>query len=63
MVRDYLLPGVLPHQMFSAKTISRMLKKHLDEPVRSGDRTLTLRSSEDKHTKVHNYSVVVKEGA
>jgi hypothetical protein len=47
LVREYLLPGALPHQMFSAKTITRLLKKHLDEPVKSGDRTLVLRATPD----------------
>jgi hypothetical protein len=33
------------------------LKQHLDEPVRSGDRTLVLRSWEDKHVKMLVYGV------
>ena len=33
------------------------LKKHLDEPVRSGERTLVLRSWEDKHSKLRVYGV------
>ena len=56
-LRDYLLPGALPHHVFSAKSIGRLLKRHLDEPVRSGERTLVLRSWEDKHSKMRVYGV------
>ena len=43
--------------MFSAKSIGKLLKQHLDEPVRSGERTLVLRSWEDKHIKLRVYGV------
>ncbi len=44
-VRDFLAPGSLAERQFSAKTVSRMLKKHKDGPVRSeAGRTLVLRS-------------------
>ena len=58
-LRDYLLPGALPSHVFSAKSIGRLLKKHLDEPVRSGERTLVLRSWEDKHIKMRVYGVEI----
>jgi hypothetical protein len=58
LLRDYLLPGTEKHYMFSSKTVGRLLKRHLDEPVKSGERTLVLRSREDKHTKVRSYHVV-----
>jgi hypothetical protein len=58
LLREYLLPGTAPHHMFSAKTVSRLLKRHLDEPVKSGKRTLVLRSRENMHTKVRVYHVV-----
>jgi hypothetical protein len=57
-VREFLLPGALPGHMFSAKAVARLLKRHLDEPVRSGERTIVLRSQEDKHSKTRAYSVV-----
>ena len=41
----------------SAKSIGKLLKQHLDEPVRSGERTLVLRSWEDKHSKLRVYGV------
>jgi hypothetical protein len=56
-LRDYLLPGTLPNFVFSTKTIGKRLKQHLDEPVRSGERTLVLRSWEDKHVKLRVYGV------
>ena len=59
LLRDYLLPGALPHHMFTAKSIGRRLKKHLDEPVKSGERTLVLRSWDDKHVKMRVYGVHV----
>jgi hypothetical protein len=43
--------------MFSAKSVGRLLKKHLDGPVKSGDRTLVLRAAHDPHTKVLCYRV------
>ena len=52
-VRDYLLPGAPAQHMFTTKTVGRLLKKHLDEPVRGGERTLVLRSMENRHTKMH----------
>jgi hypothetical protein len=56
-LREYLLPGALSNHVFSAKSIGRLLKRHLDEPVRSGERTLVLRSWEDKHSKMRVYGV------
>jgi hypothetical protein len=56
-LREYLLPGALPNHVFSAKSIGKLLKRHLDEPVRSGERTLVLRSWEDKHVKQRVYGV------
>jgi hypothetical protein len=57
-LRDYLLPGALPNYVFSAKSITRLLKRHLDEPVKSGESTLVLRRQRDAHTEVLNYRVV-----
>jgi hypothetical protein len=56
-LREYLLPGALPNHVFSAKSIGKRLKKHAEEPVRSGERTLVLRSWEDKHSKLRVYGV------
>ena len=45
--------------MFQTKSIGRLLKKHLDEPVRSGERALVLVSREDKHAEQRVYHVSV----
>jgi hypothetical protein len=56
-LRDFLLPRALPNHRFSSKSIGPRLKQHLDEPVRSGERTLVLRRRWDPHTEVFNYHV------
>ena len=43
IVRDFLLPGAMAEHAFTSKAVGRLLKKHIDEPVRSGKRTLVLR--------------------
>ena len=59
-LRNFLLPGAQPHHMFTAKAVGRLLKRHLDEPVMSGERTLVLRRKQDAHAKMFSYCV---EGA
>src|SRR5262245_20668367 len=49
-LRDFLTQGTSPTNPLSAKTITRLLKKRLDEPARSGDKTLVLRRKKDPHT-------------
>jgi hypothetical protein len=61
-LREYLLPGVLPKHVFSPKTITRLLKRHLDEPVRNGTRTLVLRRRQDAHSEVFAYYVSSQDG-
>jgi hypothetical protein len=56
-LRDFLLPGVRPEHQFSAQTITRRLKQHLDNPVRSGERTLILRRHLDLQSEVYVYRV------
>jgi hypothetical protein len=56
-VREYLLPGVQPGQRLSSISIGRLLRKHLDEPVKCGDRTLALRKAKHPHTKTSCYYV------
>ena len=66
IVRDVLLPGAMAEHVFTSKTVTRLLKKHIDEPVRGGGRTLALRRELDPHTKTYSYRVVVvvpKDGA
>jgi hypothetical protein len=59
-VRDFLYPGVLPNHVLSAKTITRLLKRHLDEPVKNGERTLMLRRHMDMRVDVFNYRVTTR---
>ena len=63
-LRDYLLPTALPNYVFTAKSIGRRLKIHIDAPVRCGKRTLVLRRVLDSHSNVFVYEVAtLKEGA
>ena len=61
LLRDWLRPDAPPNQQISAKTIGRQLKRHLDEPVMSGKRALTLRAERNPHTEVLEYYVAIKE--
>jgi hypothetical protein len=56
-LRDFLLPGALDGHVFTAKTIARLLRRHLDEPVRSGERTLVLRRQLHTHAKTFLYQI------
>jgi len=60
-VRDFLQPGARPDHQFSAQTVTRRLKQHLENPVRSGERTLILRREQDPHTEVYLYRVVTPQ--
>ena len=65
-VREFLFPGAMVDYAFSSKSVARMLKKHLDDTVRTGERTLVLRCAQDTHTKVLAYridEIVAKGGA
>jgi hypothetical protein len=56
-VREHLLPGARPDHQFTSKSIGKRLKQYIDNPVRSGERVLVLRSWEDKHIKMSVYGV------
>jgi hypothetical protein len=51
------MPKARPDHQFSSKSISIRLKQHIDNPVRSGERVLVLRSWQDTHTRMNVYSV------
>jgi hypothetical protein len=57
LVREVLLPGTPQNYVFQTKSVGRLLKKHLNEPVRSGERALVLVSREDKHAGQLAYRV------
>jgi hypothetical protein len=42
-LRDFLYPGARPGFIASARSVGKQLRRHIDEPVRSGERTLILR--------------------
>jgi hypothetical protein len=48
MVRNFLAPNSLAGQPLSAKSVGRLLRPHLDNPVRSGERTLVLEAARDR---------------
>jgi hypothetical protein len=46
-LREFLYPDALPAFVAAVRSVGKQLKKHIDEPVKSADRTLILRRSED----------------
>jgi len=58
-LREFLLPSAPPDHAFSAKTVTRLLKKHLDEAVRGDKKNLVLRRRQDLHTEIFEYRVEV----
>jgi hypothetical protein len=57
-LREYLLPGVRPDHRFSSIFIGKRLKKDMDNPVLSGERTLILRRQWDSHKEVFFYRIL-----
>jgi hypothetical protein len=57
-LRDFLQPVAQPKHVFSSRSIGKQLKKHIDGPVRSGERTLVLRRRQDPHSEVFTYRVL-----
>jgi hypothetical protein len=57
-LREYLLPGARPDHRFSSISIAKRLKKDMDNPVPSGERTLILRRQHDPHKEVFFYRVL-----
>jgi hypothetical protein len=56
-LREFLYPGAPTFYATSPKSVAKRLKKHLDEPVKCGERTPILRRMEDLHNKTWRYSV------
>jgi hypothetical protein len=59
-LREFLYPGAPPNHMATPKSVGKMLKNHVDEPVKAGERTLILRKHEDPHTKKLTYFIEVR---
>ena len=58
-VREFLYPTAPPTYIASPKSAGKRLKQHVDEPVKSGDRTLILRKQEDLHNKQLLYRIYI----
>lgn len=43
VLREFLFPNALPNHVFSSKGVGKALRRHVGEPVRSGDNTLILK--------------------
>ena len=56
-LREFLYPGAPSNHMATPKSVGRLLKNHIDEPVRRGERTLILRKHEDAHNNQWRYTV------
>ena len=61
-LREFLYPGAPPNYLPTPKSVGRLLKNHMDEPVKSGDRTLTLRKHRDPHNRKLTYFVHLEGG-
>jgi hypothetical protein len=46
-LREFLYPGAVPGFVAAPRSVGKQLKKHLDEPVKSGEHTLTLKRRVD----------------
>ena len=58
-LREFLFPSAAPSHMATPKAVGRRLRNHIDEPVKSRERTLMLRKEEARAGKVL-YFVEVK---
>jgi hypothetical protein len=62
-LRDFLYPGALPGFVAAPRSVGKQLKKRIDEPVKKGEETLTLKRSADTDNKTHgvmSYYIEVK---
>jgi hypothetical protein len=56
-LREFLYSGAPATYIATPKSIGKRLKSHLDEPVKHGDRTLTLSKQQDAHGKQWRYFI------
>jgi hypothetical protein len=59
-LREFLFPGLPQGQTVTAKAVGKRLKKHVGEPVRVADRTLTLKDWRNTTTNMVSYYVDAK---
>ena len=56
-IREFLYPSAPPNHIATPKSVGKLLKSHLDEPVRHGERTFILRAAPDTHASMWIYFV------
>ena len=61
-LREFLYPGSPTFYVATPKSVGKRLNKHLDEPVKHGDRTLILRKKQDDHAKICQYFIARSAG-
>jgi hypothetical protein len=59
-LRDFLLPTFPPGQSANAKAVGRRLRRHVGEPVAHAGKILTLKETQDSHTKNWLFYVEIK---
>jgi hypothetical protein len=59
-IREFLFPRVPANEKVSAKATGKRLKRHVDEPVPSDDKSLSLQETCDLHTKILSFYVAVR---
>ncbi len=59
-LREFFFPILPPNQTATVKATGKRMKKHLGEPVRRGERTLTLKADKDQTTNDLRYRVMVR---
>lgn len=58
-VREFLFPTLPSRQIVTPKAVSKRLKRHIGEPVKSGELTLCLKETPDTHSKSLRFFVNV----
>lgn len=56
-MREFLFADVPPQQVVTSKAVGKRLKRFIGDPVRVGERVLSLRSAVNSHTKVTDFYV------
>jgi hypothetical protein len=62
-LREFLFPGIPPHQAVTAKATGKRLKRHVDEPVPRDGNILSLKQTPDTHVKISNFYVASRPNA
>ena len=56
-LREFLFSDLAPNKPITVKATSRRLKRHLDEPIKVGDKILCLKASKDAGSEVLSFFV------